>query len=612
MPDDTDVLDAHLVTIRTPRPGRRWCARTRELLSDPGVRAHVIGTVRGYARRRPPEDGNRPRSGVADDGTAAGFVWAAALAGDPRTLDDLVTVIRHSGWVSRRFTWDQILAHAAIAALGELDHPGTVDALRGLEKELGYPGARKQIEIALRSAAGRQGLTPGQLAERGVPAHGLGRDGSVMAEIGGYQAVLAIVGPRTVRTTFTDANGELRRTLPPALKHGHDDEVREFKALAKQVRRTLGDERGRIEALLASGRTWAYDEWCRHYRDHPITGAVTSGLIWEFEGRDGVWRAATPSGGVLVTVDGGTLSPPVGDGRVRLWHPVHATGPQIHAWRAFVHENAMAQPFKQAFREIYLLTPAEERAGTYSDRFAAHIVRYGQLVALIKERGWRSNFLGRHEEGYHGKARKILADGAWRACFRHEPAEEDYETHPAHAVTGQMRFERADGRRSDEVPLADVPAVVFSEAMRDVDLFVGVTSIATDPEWADRGDDRYTGYWRRTATGGLTATAEVRRDTLARVLPRTRIAGRCSLVGRFLVVRGDLRTYKIHLGSAGILMEPDDTYLCVVSARRAPMGAVFLPFEDERLSLILSKAFLLAGDVRITDETILRQIKGNR
>ncbi|MFF7125452.1 hypothetical protein [Streptomyces sp. NPDC008240] len=76
-----------------------------------------------------------------------------------------------------------------------------------------------------------------------------------------------------------------------------------------------------------------------------------------------------------------------------------------------------------------------------------------------------------------------------------------------------------------------------------------------------------------------------------------------------LVVRGDVGTYKIHLGSANILMEPDDAYLCIVPAGRKGDGKVFLPFEDERLSLILSKAFLLAADTRITDVTILRQIK---
>ena len=41
-------------------------------------------------------------------------------------------------------------------------------------------------------------------------------------------------------------------------------------------------------------------------------------------------------------------------------------------------------------------------------------------------------------------------------------------------------------------------------------------------------------------------------------------------------------------------------------------GKLFLPFDDDPvLSLILSKAFLLAGDAAITDESITRQIGGS-
>ncbi len=85
---------------------------------------------------------------------------------------------------------------------------------------------------------------------------------------------------------------------------------------------------------------------------------------------------------------------------------------------------------------------------------------------------------------------------------------------------------------------------------------------------------------------------------------------RQELTDRFLLVRGDLRTYKIHLGSANILMEPNDTYLCIVPATGGAAGSVFLPFEDDggTLSVILSKAFLLADDTAITDPTITHQL----
>jgi hypothetical protein len=78
-----------------------------------------------------------------------------------------------------------------------------------------------------------------------------------------------------------------------------------------------------------------------------------------------------------------------------------------------------------------------------------------------------------------------------------------------------------------------------------------------------------------------------------------------------MIVRGDRRTYKIHLGSGNILMEPNDQYLCIVpdSRARSNDAQVYLPFEgDATLSIILSKAFLLAEDSKIKDATINRQI----
>jgi hypothetical protein len=77
-----------------------------------------------------------------------------------------------------------------------------------------------------------------------------------------------------------------------------------------------------------------------------------------------------------------------------------------------------------------------------------------------------------------------------------------------------------------------------------------------------------------------------------------------------MIVRGELTTYKIHLGSGNIFMEPNDQYLCIVADNwlRKGQGDIFLPFEgDTLLSLILSKAFLLADDTKISDQTITQQ-----
>jgi hypothetical protein len=55
---------------------------------------------------------------------------------------------------------------------------------------------------------------------------------------------------------------------------------------------------------------------------------------------------------------------------------------------------------------------------------------------------------------------------------------------------------------------------------------------------------------------------------------------------------------------------PGSRYLCIVqgAATKASPASLALPFEgDHTLTLILSKAFLLADDRKIKDQSILRQ-----
>ncbi len=79
---------------------------------------------------------------------------------------------------------------------------------------------------------------------------------------------------------------------------------------------------------------------------------------------------------------------------------------------------------------------------------------------------------------------------------------------------------------------------------------------------------------------------------------------------RHLWVRGDRATYKIHLGSGSVLIEPGSRYLCIVRSG-STVSDVFLPFDgDAMLSLILSKAHMLAADKKNTDGSILWQLAG--
>src|SRR5262249_15893708 len=77
-----------------------------------------------------------------------------------------------------------------------------------------------------------------------------------------------------------------------------------------------------------------------------------------------------------------------------LWHPIQSPADIVLGWRQWLERHEVCQPFKQAHREIYVLTDAERRTEMYSNRFAAHILRQHQFTALCHERGWEYSLQG--------------------------------------------------------------------------------------------------------------------------------------------------------------------------------------------------------------------------
>ena len=66
------------------------------------------------------------------------------------------------------------------------------------------------------------------------------------------------------------------------------------------------------------------------------------------------------------------------------------------------------------------------------------------------------------------------------------------------------------------MPLEEIPPLVFSEVMRDADMFVGVASVGNDPTWNDGGPEgRYRDYWQNYSFGALNASAKTRKDVSA-------------------------------------------------------------------------------------------------
>jgi hypothetical protein len=530
------------------------------------------------------------------------------------------------------------VARACIYALSQMPSLYGAAQLERVRLTVKQPTFLKDIEQALAVVAERAGLNREALEELTVPTFDL-EQGCRLLGFGSATVQMQVVGT-TVHVQWYDATGRTLKAEPAEVKRTLKTELKELKRQVEMMNTILKVQRDRLEQLPLTERTWPLVVWRERYLDHPLIGPLARTLLWRFHDGErivsGIW-----CDGQLVNVYDQPLNLSEA-ANVSTWHPLHCEAAEILAWQLWLERHHVTQPFKQAHREVYLLTDAERTTRTYSNRFAAHIVRQHQFHALATARRWH-NQLRLMVDNEYAPTTLLLPQWGLRAEFWVAGVSGEYSevTNEAgtylYLTTDQVRFYPIDASRNsahasrgsyravdrpgeqlvsplEPLPLEHIPPIVFSEVMRDVDLFVSVASIGNDPIWQDGAlQGQYHDYWHTYSFGTLSATAQTRKELLSRLLPCLEISERCSIEGHFLRVRGDLRTYNIHLGSGNILMEPNAQYLCIVPERgaaSAPTDKLFLPFEgDSMLTVILSKAFLLAEDTKITDPNIIRQIR---
>jgi Domain of unknown function (DUF4132) len=589
--------------------------------------------------------GNNDHFDAFNNNVMRGLIWAIALQPATDAIARGCAGIVELGLKKLPGTGPRAvkLANAGVFALGRMDSLGAVGQMARLKARVTFKTTLKEIEKALDATAARQGVSKVDLEELSVPSYGLERVGETDFEFGkegviSARAELRVVNS-SVRVSWFDANGKALKNPPSSLKTEFADDLKELKGSVKDIEQMLSAQSVRLERLVLSRKSWLFQDWLDRYAEHPLIACVTRRLIWNFSSGENVQAGMWLEDG-FKDANGNALEI-ANDAQVSLWHPISSSTEQTLAWRAFLEARGIMQPWKQAHREIYVLTDAEVRTNTYSNRFASHIIKQHQFSQLAAIRGWKNQLRLMVDDRYE-PAKLELPQWGLRAEYWVEGAGTDYgvDTNETgtynYLSTDQVRFYhdlananlahaggggyeqwlRNGANPSDPIPLEQIPELVLSEVLRDVDLFVGVCSVGNDPTWNDGGPQgRYREYWESYSFGELTESSQSRKALLEMLIPRLKIRDHARIDGKFLRVLGSIREYKIHLGSGNILMEPNDQYLCIVPGQgikslNDPMGDIRLPFEGDRtLAVILSKAFLLADDSSITDSTITRQIK---
>ncbi len=630
----------HASTADGSKPAKKWLARADELIAAIGRdnlrRAiHLVNWLRLVEKPRNQQIAftetryiPNPNHLIVKENAhlLKGLAWSCASSKNPQIAQSLADATLASfKKIPNHGPRCALLGNACLISLAAMQTDEAIAQLGRVDAQIKQPTGRKNTTKALQTLADRTGQTPEDLVELAIPTFGLDVQGLLRQTIGDYTAQLKITGTTSTELTWTNSNTNTKpgpsgpghpnpkpqKSIPADVKRDHPAELKALQKTIKDLTKMLPAQRDRVERRMICNAEWSYPNWRQRYFEHPLLAPLSRRLIWQLIENDRTTAFAILNG-KLVKVDDSPLKIASPDSaRVRLWHPIGLDIQSITSWREWLQRHSITQPFKQAHREIYILTDAELATRTYSNRFAGHIVRQHQFVALCQQRGWKAKLQGSWDGG---DATPTLQLPHWnlQAQFWIEMGNDANENFVANYLsTDQVRFYRAGEMLAEPLELTEIPALAFSEVMRDVDLFVSVTSVGNDPGWDDGGPQaQYQDYWNDFSFGQLSESAETRREVIQRLLPRLKIASRCSISDKFLMVRGDLRTYKIHFRSGRILMEPNDQYLCIVPDRGPnTTNKLFLPFEgDNTLSIIISKAFMLVDDKNITDPTIISQI----
>lgn len=343
--------------------------------------------------------------------------------------------------------------------------------------------------------------------------------------------------------------------------------VGDLKDLKRRSRESM--ERAMMECtLFGSGEL-------RNIFDNPVLAPMVRSLVWT-DGTNNGFLQQGADGLKLAKLDGESVTADT----LRIAHPhdLKISGD----WAGFMqwlYQKKLVQPFKQVFREYYPITQDELQERTISRRYAGHQVQPQRTVALLKGRGWTVDYEEGLQKVFH-KENLIVRIYAMADWF--SPA--DIEPPTLETV------EFFDRTTKENVPLENVPPILFSETMRDLDLVVSVAHVGgVDPEAS-----------HSTVEMRVAIAAE-----LAKLLKLSNV----SWIGSHAKIQGKLASYSVHMGS-GVVHAEGVGMVSILPVHSQSRGRIFLPFADDdpKTAEIMSKLLMLSEDSKIKDPTILSQL----
>lgn len=369
-----------------------------------------------------------------------------------------------------------------------------------------------------------------------------------------------------------EKNGNRLKSIPA--KYNKTEYVKELKVVKKELKEQFSRTKKSFETAMIDEVLFDYEE-ILSLKEHPVIRHIIDKLLWSC----GDFCGLLSEENQLVTFDGEVeLSK---TDTLRIVHPTRLLANNIWAdWQNYIMEHEIVQPFKQVFREVYVMTAEEKVNDGYTNRFAGYQIEPKQTYGLLKSRDWVVNDYDGFEKINHSHDLRIDL-----YCYA------DWYTPSSIESPTLEKVEFIDNKTGKTKDMSQLAEVIFSEVMRDLDLVVSVAYIG--------GVDVAMNH----------STIEMRQRILKYNLGLFKVEN-YSMEAYHIIVQGTYGKYSVHLGSGIIHMEGKGM-LPVFPVHSQQRGHIFLPFvdDDPKTAEIMSKVLMLAKDNQIKDPSILKFIR---
>ncbi|MBG6132280.1 hypothetical protein IWQ47_005019 [Aquimarina sp. EL_43] len=328
-----------------------------------------------------------------------------------------------------------------------------------------HPNVRYAAEEAFESIAEQLGLTYFELKDSMIPDFNFINQKKVLSN--GY---VICIGPQ-LKYSFKNQRGKQVKSI---IKTSEDIKTT-LKNLNVIRKHTIQHFKHSLENYLVIQKFWKTKDWKKLFLNHPIAFACGQTLIWQQNNEDTF----------IVTASGKLKNykqEPVNvnhDDQIRLAHPIFLKSKIKTKWKKYLENQKITPVIQQLDRNIIQL-PRKLYRVTLSTNFKGRTLTAGKFKARAQKRGWR--------RGSIGDGGSILS---YKKAFKEGRIEVFVETYnlqiqgmfDKEMILGKCFFTPLGFVQTDSfcfseprneadhrlITLQDVPKIIYSEAMNDLE-----------------------------------------------------------------------------------------------------------------------------------------------